>query len=53
MTIMSYICILTKQIQMFKDIDIRLVDKEITPFEGLPLFFKKLKKRNFNQKSQK
>jgi len=27
---------------MFKDIDIKYVDKEITPFGGLSLFFKML-----------
>ncbi len=31
-----------KWVQMFKDIDIKYVDKEITPFGGLSLFFKML-----------
>ena len=34
---------------MFKDIDIKFVDKEITPFGGLSLFFKMLERCNFGQ----
>lgn len=34
---------------MFKDIDIKFVDKEITPFGGLSLFFKMLERCNFEQ----
>ena len=34
---------------MFKDIDIRFVNKEITPFGGLSLFFKMLERCNFGQ----
>ncbi len=34
---------------MFKEIDIKFVDKEITPFGGLSLFFKMLERCNFEQ----
>lgn len=37
---------------MFKDIDIKFVDKEITPFGGLSLFFKMLEKCDFEQELQ-
>jgi len=32
---------------MFKDIDIKFVDKEITPFGGLSLFLKKVERCGF------
>lgn len=32
---------------MFKDIDIKFVDKEITPFGGMSLFSKMLERCNF------
>jgi hypothetical protein len=34
---------------MFKNTDIKFVDKEITPFGGLALFFKMLERCNFGQ----
>ena len=37
---------------MFKDIDIKFVNKEITPFGGLSLFFKMLEKCGFEQELQ-